>query len=194
MGRWQGELWKLANQKTTTKQATKTSQKTTRARHGGWNRAFNTYTAAYSNATKNRCSQAHNCSDDAKDCDCIKKGHDCLQTVAFLNYKIHKNTQKLMLEVYNSSTQQNPSFMWDMFHEKDNDYNLRSKNLLMLPQTKTTTCGNDSLSFRGSISWNSLLNDITTATSVCFFKSYIKQRNGESCRCRICELDIVSIT
>ena len=55
-----------------------------------------------------------------------------------------KNLQKLMLEVYNSLTQQNPSFLWDMFHEKDNKYNLRSKNLLMLPPTKTTTYGNDS--------------------------------------------------
>ena len=62
-----------------------------------------------------------------------------------------KNLQKLMLEVYNRLTQQNPSFLWNMFHEKDNNYNLRSKNLLMLPQTKTTTYGNDSLSFRGSI-------------------------------------------
>ena len=68
-----------------------------------------------------------------------------------------KNLQKLMLEVYNSLTQQNPSFLWDMFHEKDNKYNLRSKNLLMLPPTKTTTYGNDSLSFRGSILWNSLM-------------------------------------
>ena len=36
-----------------------------------------------------------------------------------------KNLQKLMLEVYNSLTQQNLSFLWDMFHEKDNEYNLR---------------------------------------------------------------------
>ena len=65
-----------------------------------------------------------------------------------------------------------------MFHEKDNDYNLRSKNLLMLPQSKTTTYGNDSLSFRGSILWNSLPNDNKTATSVCPFKSYIKDGMG----------------
>ena len=36
-----------------------------------------------------------------------------------------KNLQKLMLEVYNSLTQQNPSFSWDMFNEKDNNYDLR---------------------------------------------------------------------
>ena len=41
-------------------------------------------------------------------------------------YTIHqKNLQKLMLEVYNSLTQQNPSFLCDMFHEKDNNYDLR---------------------------------------------------------------------
>ena len=49
----------------------------------------------------------------------------------------------------------------------------------MLPQTKTTTYGNDSLSFRGSTLWNSLPNDIKIATSVCSFKSYIKRWNGE---------------
>ena len=100
-----------------------------------------------------------------------------------------KNLQKLMLEVYNSLTQQNPSFLWDMFlfHEKDNKYNLRSKNLLMLPPTKTTTYGNDSLSFRGSILWNSLPNDKKTATSVCSFKSCIKIWYGENCRCKICK-------
>ena len=36
-----------------------------------------------------------------------------------------KNLQNLMLEVYNSLTQQTPSFLWDMFYEKDNNYNLR---------------------------------------------------------------------
>ena len=97
-----------------------------------------------------------------------------------------KNLQKLMVEVYNSLTQQNPSFLWDMFQEKINDYNLRSKNLLMLPQAKTTTYGNESLYFRGSSLWNSLPNDIKTATSVCSFKKSIKTWSGEKCRCKIC--------
>ena len=67
-----------------------------------------------------------------------------------------KYLQKLMVEVYSSLMQQNPSFLWDMFQEKNNGYNLRSKNLLMLPQAKTTTYGAENLSFRGSILWNSL--------------------------------------
>ena len=92
------------------------------------------------------------------------------------------DTLPLMLEVYNSLTQQNPTFLWAMLHEKDNKYNLRSntydlryKNLLMLPQTKTTTYGKDSLSFRGSVLWHTLPNDNKTATSVCSFKSCIKK-------------------
>ena len=50
-----------------------------------------------------------------------------------------------MVEDCSSLTQKNPSFLWDMFQEKNNDYNLRSKNLLLLTQAKTTTYGNESL-------------------------------------------------
>ena len=46
-----------------------------------------------------------------------------------------KNLKKLMLEVYKCLKNENPSFMWNMFHEKSIQYNLQSKNLLMLPQT-----------------------------------------------------------
>ena len=42
---------------------------------------------------------------------------------------------KLMLKIYKSISKENQSFMWSMFHEKSSDYDLRSKNLLMLPQT-----------------------------------------------------------
>ena len=96
-----------------------------------------------------------------------------------------KNLQKLIVEVYCSLALQNPSFLWDMFREKNNDYNLRSKSLL-LPQAKTTTYGNESQSFRGSILWNSLPIDIKIVTSFCSFKKSIKTWQGEKCRCKIC--------
>ena len=80
-----------------------------------------------------------------------------------------------MLEVYSSLTQQNPSLLWNMFHEKDSNYNSGPTNLLMLPQTKATIYGNDSLSFCGSI-----FNDTKIATSVCSFKSYIENGMGRS--------------
>ena len=97
-----------------------------------------------------------------------------------------KDLQKLIVEVNSSLTKQNPSLLWDLFQEKNNDYNLKSNNLLLLPQAKTTTYGNESLSFRGSILWNPLPNDIKIVTSVCSFKKSIKTWYGEKCRCKIC--------
>ena len=43
--------------------------------------------------------------------------------------------KKLVLEVYKCLKNENPLFTWNMFHEKSIEYNLQSKNLLMLPQT-----------------------------------------------------------
>ena len=46
-----------------------------------------------------------------------------------------KNLQNLMLEVYECINKDNPSFMWNMFHDKSSQCDLRSKNLLVSPQT-----------------------------------------------------------
>ena len=108
----------------------------------------------------------------------LRKSNEC---------KIHiKNLQKLMLEVYKCVNKENPSFMCNMFLEKSSRYDLRSNNLLMLPQTNTIRYGNDSLTFRGSILWNYLGNEIKSKTSVCSFRKCIKSWSGEECNCKIC--------
>ena len=48
-----------------------------------------------------------------------------------------KNLQKLMLEICRTLKYLNPSYLWDLFNEKQIEYNLRAKNLVMLPQIKT---------------------------------------------------------
>ena len=63
---------------------------------------------------------------------------------------------------------------------------LRSNNLLMLLQTNTIRYGNVSLTFRGSILWNYLENEIKSKTSVCSFKKCIKSWSGEEYNCKIC--------
>ena len=96
--------------------------------------------------------------------------------------KIHfKNLQQLMLEAYKCIKKEPTSFMWNMFHEKSSQYDLRSKNLLILPQANTIRYGNDSLIFRGSISWNYLQNDIKSKTPFCSFKKCIKSWSAEGC-------------
>ena len=80
-----------------------------------------------------------------------------------------------------------PPFIWNMFHEKKSHYDLRSKNLLKLPQTNNIRYGNDSLIVRGIILWNKIKiqNKITSKTSVRSFKKCIKRWSGEDCNCKI---------
>ena len=74
-----------------------------------------------------------------------------------------KNLQKLMLEIYKCINAACPSFMSEFFTPKDIQYDLRTNNLLQLPKTNTLVYGNNSLSFRGSILWNTLPDTIKTA-------------------------------
>ena len=44
----------------------------------------------------------------------LQKSNECIIHV--------KNLKKLMLEVYKCTNKENPSSMWDMFHEKSGQY------------------------------------------------------------------------
>ena len=50
-----------------------------------------------------------------------------------------------MIEIYKTKNNLNPSFMRDVFTEKNNDHKLRSENHLQLPMAKTTTYGIENL-------------------------------------------------
>ena len=71
-----------------------------------------------------------------------------------------KNLQKLMTEVYKSLNQESPSFMGEFFVQRELTYDLRIKNTLQIPPTKTISFGIKSLAFRGSILWNSMPDTI----------------------------------
>ena len=81
-----------------------------------------------------------------------------------------QNLQKLMLEIHKCLNTENSSFMWRIFQTKDVVFDLRTKNLLHLPSTNTLTDGNDSLSFRGAILWNSLSDLIKSLATSASFK------------------------
>ena len=97
-----------------------------------------------------------------------------------------KNLQKLMLEIYKSINAACPSFMSEFFIPKDIQYDLRTNNLLQLPKNNTVAYGNNSLSFRGSILWNTLPDTIKAAQNTKQFKNMIKNWKGDSCSCNIC--------
>ena len=77
--------------------------------------------------------------------------------------------------------------MWNIFHEKSIQYNLRLNILLMLPQTNTIKYGNDTIVFRGSILWSYLPNKIKSQASIFTFKKCIKSWSGEDCNCKSCK-------
>ena len=109
----------------------------------------------------------------------------CLQREADTTIHI-KNLQKLRLEVFKTLNSLNPSYLWDLFNTKQIEYNLRIKNLVKLPQLKTHAFGRHSVTFRGSILWNTLSDDIKSCENVAAFKKKIKTWNGVNCSCKLC--------
>ena len=98
-----------------------------------------------------------------------------------------KNLQYLLIEVYKSCNCQNPMFVWDMFKRREITYDLRVKDILQLPSTKTTSYGINSVLLRGNILWNSIPNVKKNNQSIALFKKIIKPCYGEICCCTICK-------
>ena len=98
-----------------------------------------------------------------------------------------QNLQKLMIEIYKTVNNLNPSYLWEFLEKKVVKSDLRTKNLCRLPKIRTTTFGIESLSFRGSLLWNSLCDQIKALPNVAAFKRAIKHWLGDKCNCRICK-------
>ena len=98
-----------------------------------------------------------------------------------------KNLQKLMTEIYKSLNHESPSFMGELFVQRELTYDLRIKNTLQIPPTRTVSLGISSLAFRGSILWNAIPDTIRSAENVFRFKKGIKAWNGNRCSCNICK-------
>ena len=57
----------------------------------------------------------------------------------------------LMIEIYKSTSQLNPQFMWSFFIHKDIPYNLSKGPILGLPKTHSFYYGTNAIHFRGSL-------------------------------------------
>ena len=97
------------------------------------------------------------------------------------------NLQMLMIEIYECTNYIGPAVLTELFTTKDISYDLRIKNLLQIPKVKTSLYGQSSLSFRGSIAWNTLLDSIKLAQNIKGFKTMIRNWKGESSSCIICK-------
>ena len=91
----------------------------------------------------------------------------------------------LVTEIYKSTAQINPEFIWPYF-SYNTSYNLRKGPILYLPSTHLTYYGTNSVHFGGSLIWNNLPRDIKSSKSLSEFKTKIKNFGNIDCRCVIC--------
>ena len=98
-----------------------------------------------------------------------------------------KNLRSLMTEIFKCKKQISPNFIIDMFSSKNLNYNLRNKNLLIIPPAETTRYGFNSVRFQGSLLWNKLPINIKSCANVKTFKKCIKTWAGNCCNCVICK-------
>ena len=92
----------------------------------------------------------------------------------------------LLTEIYKSTVNINPQFMWAFFKNKEIPYNLRRGPVLSIPPASSTTYGTNSIHFRGSLIWNRLPNFIKSSNSIIQFKNNIKLIGNIDCGCLIC--------
>ena len=82
----------------------------------------------------------------------------------------------VLAEVYKKKAvnKLSPSFMWDLFHVKDSNYNLRNSNNLNVKQCRTKKYGQDSLSNYSAKLWNALPNELNDCKDLVTFRERVK--------------------
>ena len=71
----------------------------------------------------------------------------------------------------------NPSFLASLFKREPLRFNLRTSNLLELPNSNTLTYdGLKSITYRGSMAWNSLPDQLKIPNSIDEFKDKLKNK------------------
>ena len=107
---------------------------------------------------------------------------------------IHQhNLQLLMIEIFKTKNNLNPTFMKNILTERDIQYNLRSENHLRLLKVNTTSYGIENIQCRGHHLWSSLPREIKDFNTLVEFKRKIKLWHGNTCICRLCKIFIKNL-
>ena len=97
-----------------------------------------------------------------------------------------RNLQCLLIEIYKTKNNLNPSFMSEIFEERKVHYDLRSKNTLQSLNARTTAHGIESVRFLGHKLWKTIPNYIKESQSLTSFKKQLKTLHLK-CSCRLCK-------
>ena len=79
-----------------------------------------------------------------------------------------------------------PEYLRDLADVKQTKYSFRYENTIKIPTARTVTYGQRSFRFESARVWNSLLNELRTATSFREFKVLVRTWVGLRCNCTMC--------
>ena len=108
---------------------------------------------------------------------------------------IHSQTESAVADDRDFQNKSNiaPSFMTEIFIEKNHAHLLRNKSLLQMPKARTVQFGTESIAFLGCKLWHGLSNDIKQSPNVSVFKKHIRKWMGEECNRRLCKTFIAQV-
>ena len=96
-----------------------------------------------------------------------------------------KNLQTRAMEmVYKNLS---PAIIADLFHDRQNNYNLRYVSYFAIPNVKSVYLGTESLSNSELRIWNLVPDKLKQLVVIRAFKKEIKKRKPENCPCGLCK-------
>ena len=96
----------------------------------------------------------------------------------------------LMIEIFKTKNDLNPTLMKSIFAEKNSYFCLHNVNELQLPKVRTTIYGTENIQYRGCLLWSSFPRFLNDCCTIQEFKRKIKQWTGDSYNCRLCRVFI----
>ena len=101
----------------------------------------------------------------------------------------------LCIEIYKSINNINPSFMKQIFQLRETNRTVRNQYKLNLsvPKVNQVSHGEKSRRFYEPKIWNSLLLHVKTSENLKTFKDIIKNWNGSTCNCRVCQSFVLKV-
>ena len=103
-----------------------------------------------------------------------------------------RNLQLLLIEIYKTVNNLNPSFMAEASVINVVPYNLRGSTNLVLPKARTNLYGIDTVRFVGQKLWQSVPKEIKESQSLDIFKRNIKAIPLD-CSCKLCKSYITNL-
>ena len=97
-----------------------------------------------------------------------------------------RNIQSLAFEIFKTNNDLNPTFMKEIFHPVNHNYNTRMHNLY-LPNPRTVSYCLETFGYRANQTWNSIPNEIKSVENIDTFKILLSKTNTNLCTCNLCK-------